>query len=278
MPGLREWVMEGVFTLPSWPPASPWEAYIFALAIPLLLRLWLLRRPLLDLVEAYAPAGERKRHWNWVRKNLDRLPIDGFGGLLRQEVLAFVLPSIAAVIARYWVGDIGWQAWDDVPELGMKTLLIALFAWVLWDFSRVMRTRRSLKKLARLNLERLKRGIERALKSHELLRGIEGFRVPRPWHRVIDVDHSIDGEEIVASEPNLALRLVFGLLDKGADAIDMGLGVAKTPALGIADAIESRMQAIFDGHMRNTRDAMFRNVMFSIYPLLVLKFLPDIIV
>lgn len=278
MPGLREQYMVEAFTVPTWPPGSPWEAYILALAIPLLLRLWLLRRPLIDLVEAYAPAGERKRHLNWVRKNLNRLPIEGFGGLLRQEVFAFVLPSLAALIARLWIGEIGWQTWDDVPELGMKALIIALLAWTIWDFSRVMRTRRSLKKLARLNLERLKRGIERAIKGHELLRGFEEFRMPRPWNRIIDVDHTVDGEEVIASQPNLISRLALGLLDKGADAIDMGLGVAKMPAVGIADAIEGRMQAVFDGHMRNTRDAMFRNVMFSITPLLVLKFLPDIIV
>ena len=102
--------------------------------------------------------------------------------------------------------------------------------------------------------------------------------MPRPWNRIIDVDHTVDGEEVIASQPNLIARLALGLLDKGADAIDMGLGVAKMPAVGIADAIEGRMQAVFDGHMRNTRDAMFRNVMFSITPLLVLKFLPDIIV
>jgi len=71
--------------------------------------------------------------------------------------------------------------------------------------------------------------------------------------------------------------LVFGLLDRGADAIDAGLGVAKMPAVGIADAIESRMQAVLDSHMRKTRDAMFRNVMFAVLPLAVLKFLPEII-
>jgi hypothetical protein len=37
------------------------------------------------------------------------------------------------------------------------------------------------------------------------------------------------------------------------------------------------MQAVLDSHMRKTRDAMFRNVMFAVLPLAVLKFLPEII-
>ena len=181
--------MAEAYPLPSWPPESPWEAYILALVIPLILRIWLLRRPLLDLVDAYAPPGERKRHLNWFRENVGRIPISGFGGLLRQEVLAFVLPSIAAGITRVGVGEIGWKSWDDVSEFGAQMLLLALVFWTLWDFMRVMRTRRSLKRLARLNLERLKRGIERALRGREFLRGFEGIKIPRPWHQVIDASH-----------------------------------------------------------------------------------------
>ena len=269
--------MVEAYAIPSWPPDSPWEAYIIALAIPLLLRIWLLRRPLLDLIEIYAPPGERRLHLNWFRENVGRIPIEGFGGLLRQEVMAFLLPSIAAGITRVGIGEIGWQSWDDVPDFGAKLLILSIVVWTLWDFSRVMRTRRSLKRLSRLNLERLKRGIERALRGREFLRGFEDMRIPRPWNRVIDVAHEVDGEMTEVNEPNLVLRLVFGLLDRGADAIDAGLGVAKMPAVGIADAIESRMQAVLDSHMRKTRDAMFRNVMFAVLPLAVLKFLPEII-
>ena len=269
--------MAEAYPLPSWPPESPWEAYILALVIPLILRIWLLRRPLLDLVDAYAPPGERKRHLNWFRENVGRIPISGFGGLLRQEVLAFVLPSIAAGITRVGVGEIGWKSWDDVSEFGAQMLLLALVFWTLWDFMRVMRTRRSLKRVARLNLERLKRGIERALRGREFLRGFEGIKIPRPWHQVIDASHEVDGEIIEVEPPNLISRIVIGLLDRGADIIDGGLGVVKKPAVGIADAIESRMQAIVDGHIRNTRDAMFRNIMFAIFPLVVLKVLPEIL-
>ena len=39
------------------------------------------------------------------------------------------------------------------------------------------------------------------------------------------------------------------ILNKAADLIDYGLGYAKTPAEGLADQIETRMQAILDNHM-----------------------------
>jgi hypothetical protein len=67
------------------------------------------------------------------------------------------------------------------------------------------------------------------------------------------------------------------ILNKAADLIDYGLGVAKTPAEGLADQIENRMQAILDNHMQATRDSMFSNVMFSLFPLIVLKILPEIV-
>ncbi len=262
--------------IPEWPPNSPWEGYIFALLIPFLLRFWLLRRPIMDLVSVFAPKGERKRHWRWLMKNYDRLPINGFDGLLKQEIIAFILPSIAAGIARFAIGQPGWSNWSVVPNLGEKILLIALIYWILWDFRRVMRTRRSIKKMARLNLERVKRTIERALASRDFLRNIESFRVPRPW-MTIEVPHSVDGEEMAIEKPSSIKNLGVLLLDKAADLIDYGLGYAQYPAEGLADKIENRMQFILDRHMQATRDSMFSNVMFSLFPLIVLKLLPSVI-
>ena len=268
--------MPGAYALPSWPPGTPWEAYLFALLIPFILRFWLLRRPLLDLISVLAPKEERMRHWRWLRKNHQRLPISGFDGLLKQEVIAFLLPSIAAGITRLGIGQLGWKNWDQIPNLGENLLIFALVYWILWDFRRVMRTRRSVKKMAKLNLERVKRTVERALASRDFLRNIEEFQIPRPWAS-IEVPHSVDGEEMALEKPSKIKSLGVLFLNKAADLIDYGLGYAKYPAEGIADQIENRMQSILDKHMQATRDSMFSNVMFSLFPLLVLKFLPSIV-
>ena len=45
----------------------------------------------------------------------------------------------------------------------------------------------------------------------------------------------------------------------------------------LAEQIDNRMQSILDNHMRATRDAIFTNVMFSLFPLIVLKVLPEIV-
>ena len=268
--------MAGAYALPSWPPETPWECYIFALLIPLILRFWLLRRPLLDLISVFAPKEERTRHWRWLKQNYNRLPINGFDGLLKQEVIAFLLPSIAAGITRIGIGEIGWKDWDSVPDLGEKLLIVAFAYWVLWDFRRVMRTRRSVKKMAKMNLERVKRRVEKVLAGRDFLRNIEEFRIPRP-RSTIEISDTIEGEEMALDKPSKITSLGVLILDKAADLIDYGLGVAKTPAEGLADQIETRMQAILDNHMQATRDSMFSNVMFSLFPLIVLKVLPEIV-
>ena len=268
--------MEGVYALPSWPPSTPWEAYIFALLIPFILRFWLLRRPLLDLISVFAPKEERTRHWRWLKKNHQRLPITGFDGLLKQEVIAFILPTIAAGIVRLGMGKIGWEDWDSVPDLGEKILIIAFIYWVLWDFRRVMRTRRSLKKMAKMNLDRVKRRVERALAGRDFLRNIEEFRIPRPWSSKENLD-SIEGDELALEESRKIKSLGATILNKVADIIDFGLGYATYPAEGLAEQIDNRMQSILDNHMRATRDAIFTNVMFSLFPLIVLKVLPEIV-
>jgi hypothetical protein len=268
--------MEGVYALPSWPPSTPWEAYIFALLIPFILRFWLLRRPLLDLISVFAPKEERTRHWRWLKKNHQRLPITGFDGLLKQEVIAFILPTIAAGIFRLGMGEVGWENWESIPDLGEKLLIIAFIYWVLWDFRRVMRTRRSIKKMAKMNLERVKRRVERVLAGRDFLRNIEEFRIPRPWSS-IEISDPIEGEEMPLDKPSKIKSAGVLILNKAADLIDYGLGYAKTPAEGLAEQIETRMQAILDNHMQATRDSMFSNVMFSLFPLIVLKVLPEIV-
>ncbi|MFL2957053.1 MAG: hypothetical protein ACJZ39_06315 [Candidatus Thalassarchaeaceae archaeon] len=268
--------MMDAYSLPSWPPSSPWEAYFFALLIPFILRFWLLRRPLLDFISVLAPKEERTRHWRWLKENHQKLPISGFDTLLKQEIIALLLPTLVAIIARVGIGEIGWDEWNNVPNIGKNLLIFSLIFWILWDFRRVMRTRRSVKKMARWNLERVKRTIDRVLAGRDFLRNIEDFRIPRPWSS-IDVAHSIDGEEMALEKPSKLKSLGSILLDKGADLIDYGLGYAKYPAEGLADEIENRIQAILDNHIHATRDAMFSNLIFSLFPLLVLKFLPSIV-
>ena len=81
-----------------------------------------------------------------------------------------------------------------------------------------MRTRRSIKKMARLNLERVKRTIERALASRDFLRNIESFRVPRPW-TTLEVPYSVDGEEMAIDKPSKIKGFGVLILEQGSNKI-----------------------------------------------------------
>ena len=210
------------------------------------------------------------------RKNHQRLPINGFDGLLKQEVIAFILPTIAAGITRIGIGEIGWEDWDSVPDLGEKILIVAFIYWVLWDFRRVMRTRRSVKKMAKMNLDRVKRRVERVLAGRDFLRNIEEFRIPRPWSS-IEISDTIEGEEMALDKPSKITSLGATNFEQGSGSNRLWTWSCKYPAEGLAEQIETRMQAILDNHMQATRDSMFSNVMFSLFPLIVLKVLPEIV-
>ena len=63
-----------------------------------------------------------------------------------------------------------------------------------------MRTRRSVKKMAKMNLERVKRRVEKVLAGRDFLRNIEEFRIPRPWS-TIEISDTIEGEEMALDKP-----------------------------------------------------------------------------
>jgi hypothetical protein len=57
--------MSDALQFPSVPPESPWEAYLLLLIVPFLLRLLLIAPPLIDLVNTFAPPGNRTGHIKW---------------------------------------------------------------------------------------------------------------------------------------------------------------------------------------------------------------------
>ena len=86
--------MADAFAMPSLPPASPWDAYILMLAIPFILRLVFVAPPLIDLINTYAPPGERTKHIRWFLTKIKSLPVKGFWLILVNETMSFILPAI----------------------------------------------------------------------------------------------------------------------------------------------------------------------------------------
>ena len=142
--------MADAFAIPSMPPASPWDAYLLMLAIPFILRLVFISPPLVDLINTYAPPGERTKHVKWFLGQIKSLPVKGFWLIVANEVMAFILPALIAVGARYWLGPIGWPTWEQTPQMGVFLLILAGLGWLLSDFSKVMRSRRDIQMICLL--------------------------------------------------------------------------------------------------------------------------------
>ena len=259
--------MSDVLAPPSLPPVSPWEAYLVIIFIPFLLRLIFVAPPLLDLVQTYAPKGDRAKHARWFMDRIKRLPVEGFWLIVLNEVLAFVLPATLAILARVYVGPIGWDDWD-IPFVGLTLLTIAGIAWIAVDFGRVAQSRIDIRRLGELNLETAKQTVDTAVIGREILKSVRGFRIPRPWRHDSEDGHS---------EPrNPIIGFVSSALDLGVDALDIVLDQARVPAGDAIDMMDSEIQRRIQERVRASKRSLATGTLFSLFPLVVLLGLPKL--
>ena len=268
--------MEEVLVLPDVPPTSPWDAYILILIIPFIMRLIFVAPPLLDLINTYAPPGERTRHVKWFLEKLKRLPVRGFWLIVINELLSFILPAIIALIARYLIGPIGWNSWEDTPSIGLFLLLFAGAAWIFVDFGKISRSRIDIKALSKYNLETTRKVVDSAVAGREMLEGVSQIEVPRPWKNLIEPVIEQDGS-ISNSEPNFILETITKVLDMGADALDSVLDQVKDKAVDAVEKIDTDIQERVTERARASTRSLLRTTLFSIFPLLVLVGLQKLI-
>ena len=262
--------MSEAITFPSLPPASPWDAYLLMLAIPFIMRLVFVMPPLIDLVNTYAPPGERTKHLRWFSVRLKKLPIEGFWLIVANEALAFLLPAIIAITARIWFGPIGWPSWEQTPQIGVTLLLIAGAAWLITDFAKITRSRRDIQKLAKYNLTTAKMAVQAAVVGREILKGVGEIEIPRPWKTVIDVEHTVDGEHVPAPRRGPIENLISRLLDKGADTVENVLEQVRGPAGNVMGKLDEDIQSRITARARASTRSLVRGTLFSIAPLVVL--------
>ncbi|HJM12984.1 MAG TPA: hypothetical protein QF641_00650 [Candidatus Thalassarchaeaceae archaeon] len=255
--------MSEVLAPPSIPPISPWEGYLIIIFVPFLLRLIFVAPPLLDLVQTYAPKGDRAKHARWFIDRIKRLPVQGFWLIVLNEVLAFVLPAFLALAARVYVGPIGWDDWD-IPLLGITLLVVSGLAWIGVDFGRVAQSRMDIRRLGQLNLDVAKQTVDTAVYGREMLQTVKEFRIPRPWKS--------DSEEGGSGNP--VMGLVSGVLDLGVDVLDFALDQVRVPAGDAIDKIDSEIQSRIQERVRASKRSLATGTLFSLFPLVVLLGLP----
>ena len=263
-------IMSDAIYFPSLPPESPWEAYLLLLIIPFLLRLILIAPPLIDLVNTYAPPGDRTQHVKWFLGRLKKLPVDGFWKIVMNEILSFILPALIALTARLVInGDIGWKSWEETPDFGIFLLILAGIIWLVVDFGKVTRSRKNIQTIAKYNLTTAKAIVEGAVIGREFLKTVDEFTIPRPWREVIDISEDTDGVH-KPGKTNPLQDIITNLLDKGVDMLEEVLIKAKDPASGMIEKIDTEIRERITKQVQASSRSLMRDIVFSIAPIVVL--------
>ncbi len=269
--------MSNAIQLPSVPPESPWEAYLLLLIVPFLLRLLLIAPPLIDLVNTYAPPGNRTGHIKWFLTKFRKLPMEGFWKIVMNEILSFILPALVALTARLVIdGDIGWNSWEETPESGRLLLLLAGTIWLIVDFGKVTRSRKNIQTIAKYNLTTAKIFVEGTVVSREFLKTVDEFTIPRPWRDIIEVSEDDDGIH-KPGERNPIQDIFTNFLDKGVDMLEELLAKVKDPASGMIEKIDNEIRDRITTQVQLSSKSLIRDVIFSVAPIAVLIFLQNFI-
>ncbi len=268
--GVSVSIMSDAIYFPSLPPESPWEAYLLLLIIPFLLRLILIAPPLIDLVNTYAPPGDRTQHVKWFLGRLKKLPVDGFWKIVMNEILSFILPALIALTARLLInGDIGWKSWEETPDFGIFLLILAGIIWLVVDFGKVTRSRKNIQTIAKYNLTTAKAIVEGAVIGREFLKTVDEFTIPRPWREVIDISEDTDGIH-KPEKTNPLQDIITNLLDRGVDMLEEVLIKAKDPASGMIEKIDTEIRERITKQVQASSRSLMRDIVFSIAPIVVL--------
>ena len=255
--------------LPSVPPLSPFEAYTIILVFPFFMRLIFVAPPLLDLSHKLLPKEDRTKHARWALDRIKRLNAERFWLIVLNELIAVLLPGAIAIGARVYIGPIGWEDWG-IPFLGLTLLTLAGLLWVGYDFTRVSRTRRDIRKLATVDIDNARQAVDTAVTGRDLLKRIRGISIPRPWKR--------DPDEVEEEKSGFSVYGAFSsVLDTGADILDLVLDEVRVPAGEAVDRIDSEIQSRIQERVQASKRSMLVGTLFAAFPLVVLLGLPKLI-
>jgi hypothetical protein len=257
--------MAEVIFIPSLPPASPYEAYLYMLVIPLLLRLILVLPPLIDLISKFSP--DRKI----LFQTINSLKIKGLWVIVFNEVLAIFLPFILAFYARTLFDPIGWEGWSETPTEAIYALLIVGGLWLFGDFLRVTRTRRLIRSISERNRVVVKltaQGLSRA-------RGALGFIGSLRLTSKKQEDVGIEDNQVEDNDSKKSiLDTIFGAGgvagEKGLEVADAALGVVRDKATDLSNKMDDQIQKGIRQQSKVALKLLIRDMLMSVGPIVVL--------
>gem|GEM_PF-125322 len=257
--------MAEVIFIPSLPPASPYEGYLYMLVIPLLLRLILVLPPLIDLISKFSP--DRKI----LFQAINSLKIKGLWVIVFNEVLAIFLPFILALYARTLFDPIGWEGWNETPTEAIYALLIAGGLWLFGDFLRVTRTRRLIRSISERNRVVVKLTAQGLSHARGALGFIGGLRLKGKNQEDV-------GTEDNAIEDSKSKKSILGTLfgagsvagEKGLEVADAALGVVRDKATDLSNKMDDQIQRGIRQQSKVALKLLIRDILMSVGPIVVL--------
>jgi hypothetical protein len=257
--------------VPTFPPAAPYEAYLYLLVIPLLLRLILVLPPLIDLLQKFSP--DKMIIWQAGRS----LKIRGLWVIVVNEVLAIFLPFILALYARTLFQPIGWPDWALVPTKGIYALAITAVLWLFVDFLRVSRTRRLIRSVSEQNRIMVKAAAHGVIHARGALGFFEKISVRNLFGK--NNEEQID-EEGVEPRKKSFFGSLFGMGasvgEKGLETADAALGVVRDQASKLSGKMEGQLQKGIHEQSKVALKLMVRDLIMSLAPIVVLVGLHNI--
>lgn len=257
--------MAEVIFIPSFPPASPYEGYLYMLVIPLLLRLILVLPPLIDLISKFSP--DRKI----LFQAINSLKIKGLWVIVFNEVLAIFLPFILALYARTLFDPIGWEGWTETPKEAIYALLIAGGFWLFGDFLRVTRTRRLIRSVSERNRVVVKLTAQGLSHARGALGFIGGLRLKGKKQEDEGLEHNqVDDTESKKSILGTLLGAGGVAGEKGLEVADAALGVVRDKATDLSNKMDDQIQKGIRQQSKVALKLMIRDILMSVGPIVVL--------
>ncbi len=257
--------MAEVIFIPSLPPASPYEGYLYMLVIPLLLRLILVLPPLIDLISKFSP--DRKILWQAINS----LKIKGLWVIVFNEVLAVFLPFILALYARTLFDPIGWEGWTETPTEAIYALLIAGGLWLVGDFLRVTRTRRLIRSVSERNRVVVKLTAQGLSHARGALGFIGGLSLKGKKLEDVGIeDNSVEDSDSKKSILDSVLGAGSIAGEKGLDVADAALGVVRDKATDLSNKLDDQIQKGIRQQSKVALKLLIRDLLMSVGPIVVL--------
>ncbi len=249
--------------IPAWPPASPGDAYLFLVWLPLLLRLVFVGPGVVRLCLKYALTLK----WFWTR--IKRLKIDGLGVIIFNEILAMVLPVALVLYARTIFPELGWESWESTPTIGLLLICIGGALWIIVDFRRVLKTRGMVKKARKQRLILTMAAVE-FITSSAAIKGWLHNLNPLKYHSQIrDADALMEGDEGVKKR-GFFRRFGASSADKVLEVADSAVRGAESKVEVLSDAADEVVEAGINNLIKMTFISAMRKLVWSIMPILVL--------